>query len=148
MKSRSSPDRRQIDAFRRFNRFYTVFVGLLNGKYLESDYCLSEVRVLYEIAGRPGAQAAFLQEKLGLDRGHLSRMLSRFERNGLLERSPSEADGRAKLLGLTPQGEAVTAELTDKARRGMGDILAPLAQRDRTRLLKAMREIEDILSTG
>jgi len=42
----------RIDAVRAFNRFYTRKIGVLGEGMLESEYSLTEVRVLYELAHR------------------------------------------------------------------------------------------------
>src|SRR5438874_3178897 len=61
----------QISEVRAFNRDYTRRIGVLSGGLLESPYSLTEVRVMYEIAHRPGITAAELGAELGLDRGYL-----------------------------------------------------------------------------
>src|SRR5207253_5369196 len=94
----------QISEVRAFNRDYTRRIGVLSEGLLDSPYSLTEVRVMYEIAHRPGVVAAQLAGELGLDRGYLSRILRGFEAKGLLARATSAADARRRHLRLTPAG--------------------------------------------
>ncbi|RKF19372.1 MarR family transcriptional regulator [Altericroceibacterium spongiae] len=48
---------------------------------------------------------------LDMDRMHISQIASRLERDGLLCRSPSVEDMRAKLVSLTPAGREKLAEV-------------------------------------
>ena len=43
----------RIQAVRRFNRFYTRRIGVLEERYLRSSFSLAEVRVLFEVSGLP-----------------------------------------------------------------------------------------------
>ena len=79
--------------FRRFNRMYTRFIGTLNEGLLNSDYTLAEARVLYELATRGAPKASDIAEGLGVDPAYLSRMLGKFEGDGLLRRKAAEQDG-------------------------------------------------------
>jgi hypothetical protein len=46
-----------VDKIRAFNRFYTSFIGLTNNNILQSDYSLTEVRVMFEASNNPGVTA-------------------------------------------------------------------------------------------
>ena len=95
----------RIAAVRRFNRFFTRQIGALREGLLHSPYSLTEARILFEIANRDEVTASDLSRELGLDPGYLSRILARLERQGLIDRFPSEDDARRRLLSLTPEGE-------------------------------------------
>src|SRR5579864_6240253 len=93
-----------VQIVRRFNRFYTRQIGVLQEHLLESQFSLTEVRVLYELAHREKLTAKDLCLDLGLDRGYVSRMLQSFETNGWITSTPSPDDRRSQLLSLTAKG--------------------------------------------
>ncbi|PYM55849.1 MAG: MarR family transcriptional regulator [Candidatus Rokuibacteriota bacterium] len=135
----------RVAAVRRFNRFYTRQIGLLQESYLKSQFSLSQVRVLYELAHRERPTATELGRELGLDPGYLSRILRLFERRGLLKRTPSKADGRQSHLFLTARGQAAFAPLNTRSREEIGSMLRALRARDQIRLVDSMHAIEGVL---
>ena len=98
------PSAERINAVRRFNRFYTRLIGVLDEGLLESPWSLAQVRVLYELAHSPGTTARDLARDLALDDGYLSRILQGFVRRGLVRRVAAEADARQRTLTLTAAG--------------------------------------------
>ncbi len=136
---------RRVAAVRRFNRFYTHRLGVLNEGYLRSPFSLSEVRVLFELAHRSDLTARTLREVLGLDAGYLSRLLGTLEKRGLVQRTASATDGRVSHLNLTERGRDVFATLDQRASDEVAAMLARLPVAQQRKLLTAMRSIEDVL---
>jgi DNA-binding MarR family transcriptional regulator/N-acetylglutamate synthase-like GNAT family acetyltransferase len=135
-----------IAEIRSFNRFYTRWVGALDRHHLGTPFSLAEARVLYELAHHRGMIARNLVEQLGLDPGYLSRMLKRFEADGLIERSRTEADGRAASLHLTDPGRRLFDELDRKAAERIGEVIEPLGEQERQRLAAAMSVVSRLAS--
>jgi DNA-binding MarR family transcriptional regulator/N-acetylglutamate synthase-like GNAT family acetyltransferase len=133
---------RQVEAARRFNRFYTQRIGVLEEGLLDSPFSLTEVRVMYELAHRRGIGAAELARQLGLDKGYLSRILKRFRAKNWLARSVARDDARRHLLALTAAGQRAFAPLERRSRQQVRTMLSPLAPSRRQRVLDAMRAIE------
>src|ERR1700694_729033 len=97
------PDR-QISAVRALNRFYTRKLGVLDQQLLKSPFSLSEARVLYELAHREDAAAKEIGIELGLDPGYLSRIVQKFDDDGLITRKPLASDRRQYPLPPHPHG--------------------------------------------
>ncbi|GAB2964616.1 GNAT family N-acetyltransferase [Saccharothrix stipae] len=130
---------------RAFNRFYTGVIGLLDRGYLSSPYSLTEVRVLFEVAAGP-CEVPDLRTSLNLDAGYLSRILTGFDRDGLVTRTLSERDARRHVVALTPRGESVFAELNARSDAEIGALLERVPPADRVGLVASMRKIERLLT--
>jgi len=136
-----------VAAVRSFNRFYTRLLGLLSETLLGSPVSLAEARILWEVARNPGCRAEDLISSLGVDRGYLSRVLRRLEREGLISRSAHASDARMRLLGLTAKGAAFIRRLDSQASDQIRQLLRGLSKARRVRLVGAMREIQVLLSS-
>src|SRR5580698_11385395 len=90
-----------VAAVREFSRFYTNVIGLLRGKYLDTPYSLTGARLLFELAQRHTSEVTDLRRTVDIDPGYLSRILARFEADGLITRQRSAADARRQVIGLT-----------------------------------------------
>jgi len=135
----------RIGAVRRFNRFYTKQIGVLHEGLLKSPFSLTEARVLYELAHRQEPTATELGKELDLDGGYLSRILRDFEGRGLIDRRPSEADGRQNLLWLTERGREAFAPLNTRSHEDIRAMLGNLSVADQRHLIGAMQTIERLL---
>jgi len=135
----------RVDTVRRFNRFYTRAIGVLQEGWLGSFFSLTETRVLYELAHREKATASVVGNSLDLDAGYLSRILGAFEKRGLVEKTPSQDDGRQSVLTLTEEGRRQFAPLDARTNQEVGGMLESLSENHQRQLLGAMQTIETLL---
>jgi DNA-binding MarR family transcriptional regulator/GNAT superfamily N-acetyltransferase len=137
--------RTRVQAVRRFNRFYTKHIGVLQQGWLGGPFSLAEGRVLYEIAHLQQPTATDVARTLGLDPAYISRMLRSFDQRGLLRRTRSSTDGRRAHLSLTRSGQAAFARLTRQTNDEVAATLRKLSAGDQRRLVSAMQVIEGLL---
>jgi DNA-binding MarR family transcriptional regulator/GNAT superfamily N-acetyltransferase len=137
-----------VASVRRFSRFYTRKIGVLHEGLLGSQLSLTEGRVIWELAQRERATASELAAELGLDTGYLSRILGGFEKRGLIDRRPSERDGRQVLIALTEAGRALYATIDTRSREAVAALLGELDRADQHRLVAALETAEQLLGQG
>jgi len=136
----------QIAQLRSFNRFYTSVVGILDGRYLNSDFSLTEVRIFYELYyAVNGLTAKELTGMLQLDKGYLSRLLKRFEKKQLISKETSKVDARSAYLRLTKKGESVFKPLDLASQKQANSLLKSISESDVKLLLESMATIRFIL---
>ncbi len=135
-----------VAAVRRFNRFYTRAIGMLEKSYLGTPYTVAESRVLYEIAQADGITAKAIGEIIGLDAGYLSRIVARLERDGLVGRERSPDDGRSTVLRLTERGGEVFPPFDQRSAALVEGMIGGLSAERRRRLTGALAEIEQLLN--
>jgi DNA-binding MarR family transcriptional regulator/N-acetylglutamate synthase-like GNAT family acetyltransferase len=142
----SAPSQSQIASVRRFNRFYTREVGVLRKNFLDTPWSLAEMRVLFEIANGRDVTASDVGKALDLDAAYLSRMLQKFEKDGLLTRTRSAADARVSYLGLSAKGRRQFSAANERQVKQTTGMLTRLNGLERERLVGAMQAIEGLLS--
>ncbi|HKA67624.1 MAG TPA: helix-turn-helix domain-containing GNAT family N-acetyltransferase [Actinomycetes bacterium] len=144
------PASQRLDArvaeVRSFNRFYTAIIGVLDEGLLDSPYTLTEARVIFELAQRDSSEVVALRRELGLDAGYLSRILARFESDGLVTRSRAAGDGRRQLVRLTDSGRRAYAALDASSAVRIRDLLGRLAEAEQRELLAAMESIRRLVA--
>jgi DNA-binding MarR family transcriptional regulator/GNAT superfamily N-acetyltransferase len=137
-----------IDRLRAFNRFWTARLGVLGPNLHETPYSLGEARVIFELAQQPSLAVSELREKLALDAGYLSRILAGFKRRKLVQVEKSRADVRRHIVKLTAAGKAAFHTLDKRASKEVGELIEPLSQEDRARLLGALEKAHELLETS
>lgn len=134
-----------IAAIRRFNRFYTRRIGLLQEGLLETPFSLTESRLLWEFAHREHTTAAELSRDLGLDPGYLSRLLRGFKERGLIKSVRAPHDARHLQLSITAAGRKAFAPLDTRSQVEIRQWLDALTPSEQKQLVQAMTAIEHLL---
>nr|WP_240546049.1 helix-turn-helix domain-containing GNAT family N-acetyltransferase [Paenibacillus artemisiicola] len=119
---------------------------MLDRHMLDSEFSLSEARVLFEIGSTERCTATMLIDRLRLDAGYLSRMLKRFAKLDLVHREQSGEDGRLYYLCLSENGKRTLADLNRRSDEQIRLMMEPLAEQARHRVTTHMTAIERILS--
>jgi regulator of RNase E activity RraA/DNA-binding MarR family transcriptional regulator/ribosomal protein S18 acetylase RimI-like enzyme len=131
----------EVEQLRRFNRTVTQRVGALDDAFLSRARPLGQARLLWEIGAGPSELRA-LRARLDLDSGYLSRLLQALQADGLVRVEADERDGRVRVARLTEAGHTERAELDRLSDDRAAAILRPLDERQRSRLVTAMGEVE------
>ena len=141
----SSQPTTRVAKVRRFNRFYTRQIGALDRGFLESDFSLTDVRVLYELRHRKRLTASVLGQELALDAAYLSRILRDFDRKELLIKRPSKSDRRRTYLRLSAKGERVFDAIEMRQHTAVANMLQGLGVPEQRDIVESMQRIERLL---
>ncbi|WP_455655157.1 bifunctional helix-turn-helix transcriptional regulator/GNAT family N-acetyltransferase [Phascolarctobacterium sp.] len=135
-----------ITEIRGFNRFYTSILGLLDQHILASGYSLTEARIIFEISKTEYCTASQLCSALDIDRSYMSRIIKKFEKDGLIVRHTVNSDNRNMEISLTVKGNKIFHELNSRSNEQIRNIITKLGRNDCEALIHAMRSIKKYLS--
>jgi DNA-binding MarR family transcriptional regulator len=135
-----------IARIRAFNRFYTSTIGVLDKHILESNFSLSEARVLYELSQMEDCTARKIMHWLKMDEGYLSRIIERFIQLGLVQKTRSDKDKRAYHLALTAKGKTQFQKINTASARAVRDMIKSIPEKEVELMLMMMESIQNILT--
>lgn len=92
------------------------------------------------VAQQPGIDQASLAATISFDRATIGGVVDRLEQKGLVERTVSPDDRRARLLHLTAAGRRQLAALRPVVEALQAEILAPLSAKERAAFLALARK--------
>lgn len=130
-----------INYIRRFNRFYTNILGLIDQHILDSSYSLTEARILFELNEIDRCMANTLSTRLNIDKSYMSRILARFEKDGLISKKPSCDDNRVNFIELTEKGTDTVSNLVTKSNSQIEQLLTQLSDNECDEIRTAMNTI-------
>lgn len=136
-----SENQQIIEEIRSFTRFFTVKMGIINPKYLNTEFSITEIRVLYELYEREDETAIHLSELLNIDKSYMSRILKKFEKNNLVLKKTSKVDKRLQILNLTPKGEIIVDDLINRTNFQISEMLRYISLEQSQIISSAMRTI-------
>jgi len=134
-----------IADIRKFNRFYTILLGILEKHVLDTGYSLTEARVILEIGFMRECIANDLVERLKIDRSYMSRIIAKLSKDELLIKESSPSDSRVSLIQLTPKGMALFQQLNEKSDEQIAELLQGLSQKEINEIHACMLLIQNKL---
>lgn len=99
----------------------------------DHDLSLTQLRALAILRDRR-LRMTTLATYLGLEKSTMTGLVARAEKRGLLERAPSDDDGRAVDVFLTPDGHELADRIRSRVRTALTPATSRLAAGDRRRL--------------
>jgi DNA-binding MarR family transcriptional regulator/GNAT superfamily N-acetyltransferase len=101
--------------------------------------------MMFEVRASPEISASALARRMGVDRGRISRILSRLRKLELVERQGSPGGRRALPLRLTERGREVLEELEVRSDHQAGGLLGALDAKRQARLTAVLLEAQTLL---
>lgn len=138
---------KDIEEVRAFNRVYTVFMGILNQRFLKSKFSLVETRVMHAALHKDGVIPSEIVTLLNVDKSYLSRVITRLIKRKILVKKKSVEDGRSVQLSITALGRKEFEKLNDASNLQVAGLLAQFTEEERHQLIKSMGEIRNVLES-
>ncbi|MFF2877611.1 GNAT family N-acetyltransferase [Gottfriedia sp. NPDC057991] len=135
-----------VEKIRKFNRHYANVLGKIDQGIYNHPFPLTEARIITEINENHGCTATDIIEKLGIDRGYLSRIIQRFDDENIITKIQSPEDKRQYTLHLTVKGNEIYNRLVNDANIGVESMIQSLSTTEVKELVKSMETIESIFS--
>jgi len=127
-----------------FRRMQQIAVAIFVEECRDFDLTPVQYAALIAIHTHPGIDATRLSAVIAFDRSTLGNVIERIETKGLIERKPSSADKRIKLLYLTRAGAALLREIMTAVDRAQARMLQPLKAGDRKTLMALLTQLVDL----
>ena len=109
--------------------------GLSAGALTKAGVTLRQFSVLAAVSSQEGASQSNLVTETGIDRSTLADMVSRMETAGLIRRTDSKEDRRAKAVFLTAKGRRALSSAAPAVQEADERLLAALPKNRRTALI-------------
>jgi len=137
-----------VNTLRDFNRFYTTVLGVVNNHILESDYSLTEARIIYEVNKQEGITARAIKETLQIDEGYMSRLVAKLVKQGVMKKKQSKDDKRIFALALTGKGQQIAAEINRQSDEQVKNLVKHLDTKEQEQLAGLIIQVKQLLEKG
>jgi MarR family transcriptional regulator, lower aerobic nicotinate degradation pathway regulator len=124
-----------------FRRMQQIAVAIFMEECARFELTPVQFASLVAIGEHPGIDATRLSSVIAFDKSTLGSVLERLEAKALIDRRPTPADKRLKLLHLTPRGRNVLDAVEPAVARAQARMLAPLPAADRKKLVALLAEL-------
>jgi DNA-binding MarR family transcriptional regulator len=118
---------------------YATLQELKAPTWVRLDLTMAQFRALVVVNHRRGITVGELGCQLSIGQSAASLLVEHLVRRGLVGRTEDPADRRRALLGCTPAGEELIAELRRLSRQTLKEWLSPLSDEDLEGMARGLR---------
>lgn len=129
-------------------RLHQIHVGLFAEECGGEDITPVQFGMLSVLQGGEGLDQLTLSTSVGVDRTSGADVIRRLERRGLLVRTRSETDRRAKLIRITEAGVAYVERVRPMMARAQERFIAPLTEAERDEFYRLISKMIDANNTA
>lgn len=138
-------DKQIISDIRRFNRFYATIIGILDSTISNTQYTITEARVLFEIQKKNKQMiASDLVSKLNIDRSYMSRIVRKLTSEDLIVKTKSSSDSRINTLHITDKGDDILNHINEQTDKQIEQFFGNLTKNDLNIVRNHMNEIYEV----
>ena len=112
----------------------------------ETGLYRGQPRLLHSLYEQEGLTHTDLSTRLQVTPATVTKMLTRMEKAGFVQRRPDAADQRISRVYLTEAGRAIQAEMSAALHKLAGETLADLTLEERVLLRRLLLQVRDNLS--
>lgn len=122
-------------------RLHQIAVAIFLQETAGSGLTPVQHAALQAVTQRAGIDQRTLARAIGLDTSTTAGVLERLEARGLIERTTSREDRRARVLAPTDAGRRALADVLPAMLRAQAQILAPLADDEQRTFLRLLQQL-------
>lgn len=122
-------------------RMQQVSVSIFLKQLRDLDITPLQYTILRIIESRPGIDQITVASEAVLDTSTVKDIVARLEAKGLVARQTSKEDRRKRSVSVTPSGTSLLAEARPRVRRAQQELLAPLPEPERDKLLDLLQRL-------
>lgn len=140
---KSAPERVDLDSLpgHYIRRLQQIAVAIFLQETESAGITPVQFAAMQAVHNTPGLDQRTLARTIGFDTSTTAGVIDRLEARGLLQRNASPEDRRVRRLTLTPQGEALLAEVIPAMQRAQVRMLDPLSKAERAEFMRLLRRL-------
>jgi len=138
---KSAPERVDLDSLpgHYIRRLQQIAVAIFLQETESTGVTPVQFAAMQAVHNTPGLDQRTLARTIGFDTSTTAGVIDRLEARGLLQRNASLEDRRVRRLTLTPQGQALLAEVIPAMQRAQVRMLDPLSKAERAEFMRLLR---------
>src|SRR5499427_7753858 len=103
--------------------------------------CLTDFAALEALLHKGPLTITAIQDKVLLASGSMTAAIDRLEKRGLVVRTSTASDRRARIVELTQEGKRVAAEYFEKHARDLEALMSALSTKEKRQLYRSLKKV-------